>query len=216
MKNIVIFDMDGTILNSLGDLTAALNYVLALHGYPARSEQQACDALGKGVAYFLKHNIPEPVDDKTLEQYVKEFKEYYPANMYNTTAPYGGILNLLATLKARGCKLGVISNKFDAAVKGLCDKYFNGIFDAAVGETAGVKRKPAPDSVFKVLEQLGADKKQAVYVGDSEVDYQTAVNAGLPCISVTWGFRNKEYLKAIGANNFADTPRQVADMVELL
>ncbi len=216
MKNIVIFDMDGTILNSLGDLTAALNYVLALHGYPSRNTHQACDALGKGVAHFLRYNMPQPVDEKILEQCVKEFKQYYPDNMYKTTAPYGGILNLLANLKARGCKLGVISNKFDAAVKGLCDRYFKGIFDVAVGERAGIKRKPAPDSVYKVLEQLGADKKQAVYVGDSEVDYQTALNAGLPCISVTWGFRNKEFLKSVGANNFADTPQQVADMVELL
>lgn len=216
MKNIIIFDMDGTILNTLDDLAASVNYALRRMGWPARGKDEIRKALGNGVKVLIEKSLPPEAAPEEVLKCVAEFKAYYSKNMYVKTAPYPGIKELFEALKARGCRLAVVSNKFDSAVKELCDIYFKGIFEVAIGESPEVRKKPAPDSVFKALKELKADKKDAVYIGDSEVDYNTALNSGLPCICVTWGFRDAAELEKLGAKFFAKTPAQVLDLIETL
>lgn len=216
MKNIIIFDMDGTILNTLDDLAASVNYALRRMGWPARGKDEIRKALGNGVKVLIEKSVPPEAAAEEVLKCVAEFKAYYSKNMYVKTAPYPGIKELFEALKARGCRLAVVSNKFDSAVQELCDIYFKGVFEVAIGESPEVRKKPAPDSVFKALKELKADKKDAVYIGDSEVDYNTALNSGLPCICVTWGFRDVAELEKLGAKFFAQTPAQVLDLIETL
>ncbi|MDD6174123.1 MAG: HAD family hydrolase [Elusimicrobiaceae bacterium] len=216
MKNIIIFDMDGTILNTLDDLAASVNYALRRMGWPARGKDEIRKALGNGVKVLIEKSLPPEAAPEEVLKCVAEFKAYYSKNMYVKTAPYPGIKELFEALKARGCRLAVVSNKFDSAVQELCDIYFKGVFEVAIGESPEVRKKPAPDSVFKALKELKADKKDAVYIGDSEVDYNTALNSGLPCICVTWGFRDAAELEKLGAKFFAQTPAQVLDLIETL
>lgn len=216
MKKTVIFDMDGTILNTLGDLAASVNYALKRRGLPQREEDEIRRALGNGVQVLIEKSVPAGTNPEETLKCLREFKAHYSKNMYVKTAPYPGIKELFAALKARGCRLAVVSNKFDSAVRELCDIYFKGVFDVAIGESPSVRKKPAPDGVFKALEELGSPKEDAVYIGDSEVDYNTALNAGLPCVCVTWGFRDRRDLEKLGAKLFADTPARVLDLLESL
>ena len=202
----VIFDLDGTLLDTLGDLADSTNYALALHGLPARTLEEVRQFVGNGVARLLHLAVPRGTPPELEARCLADFRAHYLLNMEHRTAPYPGILELLDRLRAQGIQTAVVSNKFDGAVKGLCLTYLGERIPVAIGESPNVARKPAPDTVFRALEELGAARERAVYVGDSDVDIQTAQNAGLPCISVSWGFRDAAFLTAHGAQTMADNP----------
>jgi phosphoglycolate phosphatase len=208
----VIFDMDGTLLDTLDDLTDSVNFVLDGHGYPKRTREEVRSFVGNGVARLVELSLPNG-KDPDFDILLGEYVAHYKANMQNKTAPYPGIIPLLKKLKERSFRLAVVSNKFDKAVRDLNQKYFGSYISVAIGESDSIKKKPAPDSVFEALRHLHADPAAAVYVGDSEVDIQTAQNAGLLSIGVTWGFRDKSVLSAAGANHIIDTPK---DLFEIL
>ncbi len=209
----VIFDLDGTLLDTLQDLADSTNYALALHHMPTRSLEEIRRFVGNGVGLLLHRAVPEGTPADLEAQCLADFRAHYVVNMENKTAPYQGILPLLDGLNQEGIKLAVVSNKFDGAVKGLCSTYFGPRIPVAIGESQGVARKPAPDTVFRALDELGADAAGAVYVGDSEVDLQTARNAGLPCISVSWGFRDRDFLSSQGAQTIVSTPAELLEQL---
>ncbi len=209
----VIFDLDGTLLDTLDDLADSVNYALSLHGLPERSREETRSFVGNGVGRLLHLAVPAGTAPELEARCLSVFRAHYLNNMENKTAPYPGVLKLLDALTARRIPFAVVSNKFDGAVKGLCTDYFGGRVPVAIGESQGVARKPAPDTVFRALEELGAETAGAVYVGDSDVDIQTARNAGLPCLSVSWGFRSRAFLQANGAERIVDS---VQDLTALL
>ena len=202
----VVFDLDGTLLNTLDDLADSTNYALALHQLPARTLEEVRHFVGNGVGLLIHRAVPEGTPPELEARCLADFRAHYLLNMENKTAPYPGVLELLDALQAAGIRTAVVSNKFDGAVKGLCQTYFGDRIPVAIGESDGVARKPAPDTVFRALAELGAGPERAVYVGDSDVDIQTARNAGLPCLSVSWGFRDADFLTASGAQHIVDTP----------
>lgn len=195
----MIFDLDGTLLDTLGDLADSTNYALSACGLPTRTEEEIRAFVGNGIGKLIACAVPDGTAAKTKTKCLTLFRAHYVLNMENKTAPYPGILDLLKRLGREGCRLAIVSNKVDKAVKGLALSYFSDLIPVAVGETEGIDRKPAPDMVYSALTELGADPSRAVYVGDSEVDLATAQNAGLPCIAVSWGFRSREFLQAHGA-----------------
>lgn len=207
----VIFDLDGTLLDTLDDLMAATNYALARMGFPTRSRKEVEAFVGNGVAKLMERAAPAGTSRADIARALDIFKPYYALHSKDKTAPYPGIPETLEALRARGCKLAVVSNKFDAAVKTLAQDYFPGLMDMAAGENeaGGVPKKPDPTMVLQTLQALGCAPERAVYVGDSDVDLQTAKNSALPCISVTWGFRDKPFLLEHGASVFADTPEEL-------
>lgn len=209
MIKTVIFDLDGTLLNTLEDLKDAANFALSEFGYPKRSLEEIRCFVGNGVRKLIERAVPK--DCENIDECLCFFKKNYSANMCNNTVPYNGILKILKDLQDNGVKIGVVSNKFDSAVKELCKKYFGNLVDIAVGQSDDVSKKPAPEGVFKVMKELGADKNSTVYIGDSEVDVQTAKNSGLPCIGVTWGFRNKNDLQ--GADYIIDNPCDIISVI---
>lgn len=210
----VIFDLDGTLLNTLDDLADSVNHALALHAMPLRSLEEVRRFVGNGVGLLVERAVPQGTPPEVTARVLASFKAHYRANMANKTAPYPGVPQVLRTLKGKGVKLAVVSNKINGAVKDLCREYFPGLIGVAIGESPSVARKPAPDTARKALEELGASPAGAVYVGDSDVDIQTARNAGLPCISVTWGFRDGEFLRAHGAAVTVDTPAELLALLE--
>lgn len=211
MKKAVIFDLDGTLLNTLDDLADSTNYALSKFGYPTRTIEEVRQFVGNGVAKLIERAIPEGKNNPNFEKCLAIFKENYAQNMYNKTAPYNGIIEMLSNLKSRGIKIAVVSNKFDLAVKELCKKYFEGFIDFAAGENEaqGIKKKPAPDTVISVLTEFNFAPEDAVYVGDSDVDIMTAKNSKMPCISVTWGFRDEKFLLENGATILINAPSEI-------
>lgn len=211
MKKAVIFDLDGTLLNTLDDLADSTNYALSRFGYPTRTIDEVRQFVGNGVAKLIERAIPEGKNNPNFEKCLAIFKENYAQNMYNKTAPYNGILEMLSNLKSKGIKIAVVSNKFDLAVKELCKKYFEGFIDFAAGENEaqGIKKKPAPDTVISVLNEFNFSSEDAVYVGDSDVDIMTAKNSKMPCISVTWGFRDEKFLLENGATILINAPSEI-------
>lgn len=211
MKKTVIFDLDGTLLNTLDDLADSTNYALSKFGYPTRTIEEVRQFVGNGVAKLVERAIPEGKNNPNFEKCLSIFKENYAQNMYNKTAPYNGIIEMLSNLKSKGIKIAVVSNKFDLAVKELCKKYFEGFIDFAAGENEaqGIKKKPAPDTVISVLNEFNFAPEDAVYVGDSDVDIMTAKNSKMPCISVTWGFRDKKFLLENGATILINAPSEI-------
>lgn len=211
MKKTVIFDLDGTLLNTLDDLADSTNYALSKFGYPTRTIEEVRQFVGNGVAKLIERAIPEGKNNPNFEKCLAIFKENYAQNMYNKTAPYNGIIEMLSNLKSRGIKIAVVSNKFDLAVKELCKKYFEGFIDFAAGENEaqGIKKKPAPDTVISVLNEFNFAPEDAVYVGDSDVDIMTAKNSKMPCISVTWGFRDEKFLLENGATILINAPSEI-------
>ena len=195
----IIFDLDGTLLNTLEDLTDSVNYAMEKFGFPVHTIEEIRSFVGNGAPKLIERSIPQGTENPSYEAVLAAFKEHYAAHCEDKTKPYEGVMELLAQLKEKGCRMAVVSNKFDGAVKRLCKKYFGSYLETAIGESADVKRKPAPDTVYRALHELSCDGSRAVYVGDSEVDIQTAKNASLPCISVTWGCQTVEQLKAAGA-----------------
>lgn len=211
MKKTVIFDLDGTLLNTLDDLADSTNYALSKFGYPTRTIEEVRQFVGNGVAKLIERAIPEGKNNPNFEKCLSIFKENYAQNMYNKTAPYNGIIEMLSNLKSKGIKIAVVSNKFDLAVKELCKKYFEGFIDFAAGENEaqGIKKKPAPDTVISVLNEFNFASEDAVYVGDSDVDIMTAKNSQMPCISVTWGFRDEKFLLENGATILINAPSEI-------
>ena len=215
-KKIVIFDLDGTLLNTIEDLTFSTNFALEQFGYESKTKEQVRSYVGNGVYKLIERAIPNGRNNPNFETCLSLFKANYAANMYNKTKPYEGVLDLLAYLKMNNIKVAVVSNKFDLAVKELCEKYFSDYVDIAVGEdeSHGISKKPSPDSVFKVLKHFGMTSDDAIYVGDSEVDIQTALNSNLPCISVTWGFKDRDFLRHNGAEIIVDAPDDIVKYVD--
>lgn len=209
MIKTVIFDLDGTLLNTLLDLKESTNYALRQFGYPERTLEEIRYFVGNGVRKLIERAVPENCEN--VEECLDVFKKHYEKNMYNNTVSYNYIETMLKTLKSEGIKLGVVSNKFDLAVKELCKKYYDGLVDIAIGQGGDVLPKPSPFGVFKAMKELGADKASTIYVGDSEVDVQTAQNANIPCIGVTWGFRGRAYLD--GADYIIDDPCEIINIV---
>lgn len=205
----VIFDLDGTLLDTLRDLADSTNYALSVHRMPARTLEEVRTFVGNGVGRLIHLAVPEGTPEDEEARCLADFRAHYLLNMENRTAPYPGVLELLEHLQAAGIRTAVVSNKFDGAVKGLCQNYFGSRIPVAIGESQGVARKPAPDTVFRALAELGAGADRAVYVGDSDVDIATARNAGLPCISVSWGFRDADFLTAHGARRIVDSPAEL-------
>ncbi len=210
----ILFDLDGTLLDTLDDLHAACNYALAAVGEPCRSREEVRRFVGNGIGKLLERAIPGGTAHPRYEEALALLQRYYQAHDRVKTAPYEGVLPLLDALAERGYRMGVVSNKPDGPVKALCNAYFGGRITVAIGERAGIRRKPAPDTALEALRGLGADPASALYVGDSEVDIATARNAGLPCLSVTWGFRDRDALIAAGATALADSPREALAFLE--
>ena len=205
-----VFDLDGTLLDTLGDLAASVNYALRTHGMPEHSIDDVRRFVGNGVRKLMERAVPDGPDNPQFEAAFATFRAYYMEHAQDTTRPYEGIPETLAALKAQGCRLAVVSNKMRKATEELCRHFFPDTIEVAIGEdeAAGIRKKPAPDTVFEALRVLG-DKGDAVYVGDSDVDIQTAHNAGIPCISVLWGFRDKDFLLQHGANTFISAPSEL-------
>lgn len=199
----VLFDLDGTLLDTLEDLAGAANYALETLGFPRRSLEEIRTFVGNGAVSLLTQSLPEDRKD-AIDRVLPVFREYYSIHSQDLTHPYHGVLPLLDRLAAEGFALAVVSNKPDYAVQILAKEYFPAI-TFAVGEREGIRRKPCADSIHEAIRALGANREHCVYVGDSEVDVQTAANAGIPCIAVTWGFRDRDTLTASGARHFADT-----------
>ena len=210
---LAVFDMDGTILDTLEDLTDSVNYVMRKHHYPTHSIEAVRGFVGNGIRLLIERAVPQGTPVEQLDVAYHDFMEYYKEHCTDKTRPYNGMVELLKTLRAAGCRTAVVSNKADAAVQDLCVQYFDGLFDFAIGERPGMAKKPAPDSVYEVLKQLGIAGTEAVYIGDSDVDYDTAKNSGLDCISVTWGFRDEEFLRSYGAKTIASTMEEVAAQI---
>ena len=211
MNKVFIFDLDGTLLDTLGDLAASVNYALRMHGMPEHSIDDVRRFVGNGVRKLMERAIPDGAANPDFEATFATFREYYMLHSLDTTRPYDGIPETLIELKARGCRLAVVSNKMMAATQELCRHFFQDTIEVAIGENEaqGIRKKPAPDTVFAALQSLGVEKDNAVYVGDSDVDIQTAVNAGLPCISVLWGFRDRDFLIQHGAKTFISAPSEL-------
>ena len=212
--NTIVFDMDGTVLNTLKDLTISVNYVLEKFGMPKRTLEEYRMFFGNGIRHALELSLPEGTSPEILDEMVPVFREHYDRHCLDNTRPYDGILDLMKELKDRGYKMAIVSNKIDSAVKELNSRFFSDFVDVAIGEKPGIRRKPAPDTVIEALKELNSNVNETVYIGDSEVDYATAENSGLRCISVLWGFRDKEYLEEIGADVFAEKPGDILSILE--
>lgn len=216
MKEIqyIIFDMDGTLLDSLTDLQNTLNYCFRKEGFQERTYQEVRSFVGNGLRTLIERAVPQGTTEEKIDEILEVFKPHYMEHCMDFTAPYEGILDMLKNLKEAGYKMAIVSNKADAALKHLSEHFFGEFIDVAVGERTGMNKKPAPDLVYLAMKEMKAIKDNTVYIGDSEVDYQTALNSGLPCISVLWGFRDKELLERYGADCFANTPEEVAKILE--
>ena len=213
-KNTVIFDLDGTLLDTLDDLTTSVNLALASVGYPEHSKEAIRSFVGNGIAELVKKSLPKNTSEEMFEKVLSNYKEYYEKHSQDKTSLYDGIVPLILSLREKGYKLAIVSNKHHDAVMQLKPIYFEGLIDIAIGQQDGIARKPAPDAVFKALELLESDRASSVYIGDSEVDYQTAINAKMDAILVTWGFRDQEMLAALGARNFAKRPSDILEILE--
>lgn len=209
---LVIFDLDGTVLNTLEDLKDSLNVCLEQENYPKRTLEEVRNFVGNGIHRLIERALPDDAKDEVIERVYKKYISYYQSHCAIKTKPYDKIPELLFDLRAAGCKTAVVSNKADAAVRALCNQFFSGQFDYFVGERAGILRKPAPDSVYETLRQLEIPAEHAVYIGDSDVDIQTAQNANIDCISVDWGFRSADFLKAHGASVIVSDPNEIMNL----
>lgn len=214
----IVFDCDGTILNTLEDLMDTMNYVLIKHSYPTRSYEEIRSFVGNGLAKLVDRSIPSltpPISDKEKATMLQEFKTYYADHCNDKTAPYPGIYELLKELKEQGYKLAVVSNKVQEGVTALNNQYFKEYFTVAIGETPNRKRKPEPDMVLAALEELQSKPEEAIYIGDSEVDLATAKNSGLLPIAVTWGFRDEDVLRELGAEYIAKEPEDILSLLKI-
>ena len=211
MYKAVIFDLDGTILDTLDDLADSVNFALQKHGLPVRENKEIRSFLGNGMVNLVKLSAGDKAED--IAGILADFKEYYAKHSADKTKPYDGVLETISALKEQGVKTAVLSNKGDFAVQPLVKRYFGGLIERAQGENeaAGVLRKPNPDGVYKIMKELGVTEKETVFVGDSEVDILTAKNAGVDCVAVTWGFRDEKDLIENGAEKLISKPSELLD-----
>ena len=211
----VIFDLDGTLMDTLEDLANAVNEILKRHGYPVKTITEVRRIVGNGLRQTLTLCLPEGTEQQEVERLLPEFAAYYQAHCQIKTKPYDGIMDTLRELCERGYKMAIVSNKRDEAVKTLNEEYFQAYVKVAIGENEdmGIKKKPAPDMVFQALRELGSVRERAVYVGDSEVDRMTAENAGLPCVSVDWGFRDREELEKLAPAYLISRPEELLEIL---
>ena len=220
MKNIqaAIFDLDGTLLDTLDDLSNSCNATLKNLGYPERTRDEVRTFVGNGIRRLMENALPGGSHNPDFEKAILEMKENYAKNSLNKTKPYPGIMEMLSDLKNKNIKIGIVSNKPDSDVKKLASVFFADLIEpsAAVGEkeAEGVRRKPAPDSVFEVLKNLSVKTENAFYVGDSDVDIATARNANIPCVSVSWGFRSFDFLKEHGAKITISNPQEILSLLD--
>ena len=209
--NTYIFDLDGTLLDTLTDLAASTNYALRTHGMPEHTIDEVRRFVGNGVRILMERAVPDGTDNPLFDEAFATFRQHYMEHSLDTTRPYEGIPEMLAALKAKGCHLAVVSNKMMAATQELCRHFFPETIEVAIGENEaeGIRKKPAPDTVIAALRQLGVGEEGAVYVGDSDVDIATARNSNLPCISVLWGFRDRDFLLQHGASTLISAPKEL-------
>ncbi len=205
----VIFDLDGTLTDTLGDLKNSVNFAMRQFGFPERTLGEVKSFVGNGVRRLICLSVPENTDEETAERCLSVFKEHYKNNSLVETKPYDGIITILETLKKQGIKTAVVTNKMHEAAEEIVRIFFGNLIDITLGQVDGVAQKPRPDGIYRVLEKLGVSKEKAVYVGDSEVDCITAKNANVACVGVTWGFRDKSVLIENGADYLADTPEDL-------
>lgn len=209
----VLFDLDGTLTDTLEDLKNSVNFALSQFGFPERSIDEVRSFVGNGVRRLVFLSVPEGTDEKTAEDCLAVFKAYYKEHSLVNTKPYDGIIPMLERLRKNGFRTAVVTNKMDSAAQDIVRIFFDGLIDAAVGQIDGVAQKPEPDGIFLALEKLGVEKEKSLYVGDSEVDCKTAENAGIPCIGVLWGFRDRSVLEANGAAAVIDRPEDLFDLI---
>ena len=212
----IVFDCDGTLLDTLTDLRNAVNYVLRAHDLPERSVPEVKAALGNGVAHLMRQSLPDSISEAQFNTYLDEFKAYYGEHLQDYTAPYPGMLNVLDTLRTKGYKLAIVSNKIQEGITPLNKEYFGDRLPVAIGERPGLQRKPAPDMVLQALKELGSTQDESIYIGDSEVDVATAKNSGLLCIGVTWGFRDEQLHKDLGVKYIARKAEDIVTIIEEL
>ena len=214
-KKLIIFDMDGTILNTLNDLMDAVNYALELNNYPLRNYEQIRKAVGNGVAMLVKRSLPTNVDEKTYKKVLTDFEEYYSKHSSDKTMPYEGMKKALIDLKNKGYLLACATNKIEDVANVLVERFYPDLFLTVCGDNGIRAKKPAADSVNEIQRRLNVtNKDEVVYIGDSEVDYQTALNSGVTPIIVTYGYRTKEELNGLGINDvtFVENPLQLQDI----
>ena len=205
----VIFDLDGTLTDTIVDLANSVNYALRESGLPERTLDEVRSFVGNGVRRLVYSSVPENTDEETAERCLSVFKGYYKNHSLVETKPYDGIISVLETLKSNGIKTAVVTNKTHETAENIVNIFFGDMIDITIGQTERTARKPEPDGIYRVLEKLGVSKEKSVYVGDSEVDCITAKNAGIPCIGVAWGFRDKSVLLENGADFLAETPEDI-------
>ena len=205
----VIFDLDGTLLDTLTDLMNAVNHALMSEGFPVRTRDEIRRFVGNGLEKLVARALPDGRQTPGFEDVLAETRRYYACHCRENTAPYDGIPEMLRDLHQKGYRIGVVSNKPDAQVKALCQTEFGDLISFAAGAAPNRRMKPAPDTLLSCMTALGSDLHSTVYVGDSDVDILTAGNAGIPCISVLWGFRDREFLTASGAGIFAQSPCEI-------
>ncbi|MBQ9098616.1 MAG: HAD-IA family hydrolase [Clostridia bacterium] len=206
---LALFDMDGTVLDTLQDLADATNAVMVLHGYPTHSTEAVRGFVGNGALKLIENAVPTGTDSQKIQAVLADFKTYYGQHNAHATKPYAGVPEMLRALRAAGVRTAVVSNKPDFAVKALAKQYFPGLFDMAVGDREGVQKKPAPDSVFEAMRVLGYGADETVYIGDSDVDVETAKNAHVDGIFVDWGFRSVQTLRESGAKVIVSSPADI-------
>ncbi len=209
----VVFDLDGTLLNTLEDLRDSVNYALKKYSYPSHTLSEIRSFVGNGIGTLIHRALPFDVSEDVFQKVFDAFKAYYAEHCNVKTCPYDGIISLLERLKKENYRLAIVSNKADFAVKSLNRDYFNSLIDVAMGEHEGVRRKPEPDMVLNVLEMMNVPKNETIYIGDSDVDIKTAYNAGLDCIVVDWGFRDRDFLIKNGAKIIVSTPEELIDLL---
>ena len=213
MYKAVIFDLDGTLLNTLDDLAASVNFALKDCGYPERTIEEVRAFIGNGVIKLMQRATPDGISQEEFDRCFGSFRTHYLKHMFDTTKPYDGILPLLDTLKAAGIKTAVVSNKLHSGVVGLCKDFFGDRLTCAFGVLDESERKPAPANVFKAIKEMQVEAADCVYVGDREVDVQTANNAGLDCIAVTWGYRDPDVLKMNSPKYMIEKPEEILPIV---
>ena len=204
-----IFDLDGTLLDTLDDLAASTNYALRACGMGERGKEEVRWFVGNGVKKLMERAVPDGLANPRFEEALEAFRQHYLVHGLDRTAPYPEVMEMLAGLKARGKRLAVVSNKFMTATQELCRHFFGDLIEVAIGERPDIRKKPSPDTVMEAIRQLGVSRDGAVYVGDSDVDIATAANSGLPCISVVWGFRDRAFLEAHGGTTFVSHPLEL-------
>ncbi|MBR5599275.1 MAG: HAD family hydrolase [Alphaproteobacteria bacterium] len=210
----IIFDLDGTLLDTSIDLHNALNYALKAHNLSQKTKQETLSYLGNGIDILVAKALENGKQNKDYPAVFNTFKTYYEQHLNDYTAPYKDIIELLTILKNKNYKLGIISNKFDEAVQELHQKFFQNLIDQSLGTSATISKKPSPDGIKLLIQQQNAINENNIFIGDSEIDIQTAHNANIPCISVSWGFRDREFLKSHNAIQIIDTPLDLLKILE--